>query len=160
MSWINLNDNGIAQHLGADLLPGRGHDREAVRAHQRSGLVLHSCQALVHPAGQRTVLYVLCAASLILFMNMAPPQTTGLWLVVGLYILNGLLNAVWTYIFFERHLLGWAFVDALAIAATALMMLLVVGPYSQAASWCLLPYFLWACFATLLSYRIVLLNRD
>lgn len=104
-----------------------------------------------------TIIYVLTAISLILFINNA--QGSPLFQpVVALYIVNGILNAAWSYIFFTKHFLGVAVVDAAILSITVLLIILLSWRYSTAASMLLVPYFIWVSFATYLTYAIYKIN--
>ena len=104
-----------------------------------------------------TLIYIFSAASLIQFLRAAKGKPL-FALIIGLYILNGIINAAWSYIFFSRHLLMTAVIDAALIAFTVLIMILSVWQYSKLSALLLVPYFLWASFATFLSYTIFKLN--
>ncbi len=104
-----------------------------------------------------TVIYILCAISLIMFVNRGRGRPL-FWPIVALYVFNGVVNAAWSYIFFTRHLIGPAVIDAVLIALTAGLMMVLVWPWSRAASLLLLPYVLWVSFASYLTYAIYLLN--
>jgi tryptophan-rich sensory protein len=104
-----------------------------------------------------TVIYILSAVSLILFVNRGR-EGPFFWPTIGIYVLNGIINAAWSYIFFTRHLIGLAVIDALLIALTVALMMVLAWPYSKASSLLLLPYFLWVSFASYLTYAIYLLN--
>ena len=104
-----------------------------------------------------TLIYIFSAASLIQFLRAAKDKPL-FALIIGLYILNGIINAAWSYIFFSRHLLMSAVIDAALIAFTVLIMILSVWQYSKLSALLLVPYFLWASFATFLSYTIFKLN--
>ncbi|MDH4232515.1 MAG: tryptophan-rich sensory protein [Nitrospirota bacterium] len=104
-----------------------------------------------------TLIYILSAASLIQFLRAAKGKPL-FAIIIGLYILNGIINAAWSYIFFSRHLLMTAVIDAALIAFTVLIMIVSVWNYSKISAFLLAPYFLWASFATFLSYTIFRLN--
>ena len=104
-----------------------------------------------------TIIYLLTALSLIFFVQNARVKSF-LWTIVGLYILNGILNAAWSYIFFTRHLLGYAVIIAGLIGATVALMIYFVWKESKAAAFLLVPYLAWASFATYLTYDIYIMN--
>jgi tryptophan-rich sensory protein len=104
-----------------------------------------------------TVIYILTAISLIVFIKKAGGRSVFLP-AVGMFILNGLFNASWSYIFFTKHLLRLAFIDALLIWITVLILILLTWPIARLSSILLFPYFLWTSFATFLTYEIYRLN--
>lgn len=105
-----------------------------------------------------TVIYILAAASLIIFINRARHSPV-FWSVILLYIINGVLNALWSYLFFTMHFLGAAVFDAALLAATVAFIMMLARRYSYLASVLLMPYFLWVSFATYLAYDIFRLNQ-
>jgi benzodiazapine receptor len=104
-----------------------------------------------------TVIYILSAVSLIVFVN-AARYKKDIWVLLGLYLLNGVINVLWSYIFFVKHLLFLAFIDALFIWVTVGLLMVCTWSYSRLSSMLLVPYFLWVSFATYLNFIIYRLN--
>lgn len=104
-----------------------------------------------------TVIYILAAISFILFIN-AGKGMPFYTMITGSYIVNGVINAAWSYIFFTKHLLGLAVLDAALIGITVAVMIALTWRSSKAASLLLVPYLCWVSFATYLSYTIYRLN--
>jgi len=104
-----------------------------------------------------TVIYILTAASLILYINRARGDGS-VSRTVGVFVLNGIFNAAWSYIFFTRHMVGLAVADAAVIGLSVLVMMVLVWRRSIASSLLLLPYLAWTAFATFLNYEIYGLN--
>lgn len=104
-----------------------------------------------------TVIYILTAVSLIVFTNIAKNKKV-FWPVIGLYLVNGIVNAAWSYIFFTKHLLGLAVIDAGLIGITVLLIIVFAWRYSKAASILLIPYLGWVSFAAYLTYAIYRMN--
>jgi len=104
-----------------------------------------------------TIVYIFTAISLIVFISRARSSPV-FWLVILLYIVNGLLNAFWSYLFFVQHFLGLAVFDAALLAATLTLIMIMARRYSYLASVLLMPYFLWVCSATYLAFDIFRLN--
>jgi tryptophan-rich sensory protein len=78
---------------------------------------------------------------------------------LGLFLLQLVLNALWTPLFFGMRRPGLALIDImamwLAIAATTIAFYSV----SRMAAYLLIPYWLWVSFATMLNATIWWLNR-
>jgi tryptophan-rich sensory protein len=79
-------------------------------------------------------------------------------LFVGLYILNGVLNILWSFLFFRLQRPDFAQMEVpflwLSIAAPMVMLYIYAG-----WTWIfLLPYLLWVSFAAFLNFTIVRLN--
>ena len=104
-----------------------------------------------------TIIFILSTVSLILFLKHGQGRPR-FRLIISLYICNGLLNAAWSYLFFTKHLLGLAVIDAGLIAITVLLIILWSWHYSRLAAALLIPYFGWVSFATYLTYVIFKMN--
>ncbi|KWX56644.1 TspO/MBR family protein [Mycobacterium sp. NAZ190054] len=72
---------------------------------------------------------------------------------------NLVLNAGWSWIFFNRRQLGPAAVVAAALTASSADLARRAGAVDAKAGLALAPYPLWCAFATVLSTRIWQLNR-
>ena len=85
------------------------------------------------------------------------------WLHVPAYLLfisQLLVNLSWTPIFFKNHNLLKAFLLCLLLALLVFLTMVVFFFISKLAALLFLPYFLWCCFAVILSFEIWELNSD
>ncbi|CAF1729659.1 TspO/MBR family protein [Bacillus subtilis] len=73
-------------------------------------------------------------------------------------LINYVLNQAFSYFQFTQKNLLAASLDCLLVAITAIILLIIAKKYSRAASYLLLPYFLWSAFATFLSFTINSMN--
>lgn len=80
------------------------------------------------------------------------------WLVAGLFVINGLLNIGWNYLFFTLRRPDLALVEVAFLWASILALVIVLFPISRPASLLLVPYLVWVGIAALLNHRIVQLN--
>lgn len=104
-----------------------------------------------------TIIFILSAVAVILIWDARKKFENFNWLV-GLLVLNGLLNIFWSYVFFVQHLLGWAIVEMVVLNLTTLAIIFWTWNRQRLAAWLFVPYFLWVSFATYLAYSIWLLN--
>lgn len=116
----------------------------------------------IAPSGQVigvvwTVLYVLIAASGLLFWNKSEKDKY-FSLIVGIFLANAVLNAFWSYVFFSLNEIGWAVVVSAAMAITIYLLITLLYKRQKVASILLIPYALWVSFATYLNYLIWTLN--
>ncbi len=79
--------------------------------------------------------------------------------LMRLYLLNGILNLAWSYIFFQGHSPFWGGVEILAIWLTIVLLMRNGWPVSRLGALLLLPYLLWVSFATVLTWSIFAMNR-
>lgn len=73
-------------------------------------------------------------------------------------LINYVLNQAFSYFQFTQKNLLAASLDCLLVAITAIVLLIIAKKYSRAASYLLLPYFLWSAFVTFLSFTINSMN--
>ncbi len=107
---------------------------------------------LVWPA-----IFILTAYSLITFINEARPSPL-FGIVIRLYLVNGIMNAAWSFIFFTAQQLSFAVLAAVAIAGSVCLIMILARAHSYKAAILLLPYFAWSSLGALLSYDIFRLN--
>jgi len=74
------------------------------------------------------------------------------------FLLQLVLNAIWSIIFFGLHSPLWAFVDIVAMWLAIVWTMILFYKVSKPAMWLLLPYILWVSFAAYLNYSILMLN--
>lgn len=84
-------------------------------------------------------------------------RSSGLTGAVGaliLFIIQLMLNAIWSWIFFGLHMPGLAFVEIAVLWLTILVTTIAFWQHSPLAGWLLIPYLLWVGFASLLNFSI------
>lgn len=80
------------------------------------------------------------------------------WVIALLFILNAILNVLWSYLFFTLNFIDIALIEMVFLNLTNLLLIILLWSVSRWASLLLLPYFLWVSFATYLTYQIWFLN--
>lgn len=127
-----------------------------------------------------TILFILIAISVLIFWNgSASPRQGGAGhrqgdpsspqlsfserdsrfkLATIVFVLNAILNVLWSYVFFVKHFFSLAIYDAGALGLTVILLIFLIRPYSRKAAVLLMPYAIWVAFATYLTYAIYILN--
>lgn len=82
----------------------------------------------------------------------------GAALPLGLFVLQLVLNATWSYVFFGRHEVGLAFIEILALWGAILWTLIEFWRISPMSGILLVPYLIWVTFAAVLNFTIWQLN--
>jgi len=77
---------------------------------------------------------------------------------VWLYMLQLVLNAAWTPIFFGAHELGWALAEIIVLWFAIVVTLLAFLNVSRVAGGMLVPYLVWVSFATFLNLTLWRMN--
>lgn len=103
-----------------------------------------------------TSLYVMMAiAGCTLWSRRTLPQGK---LCVTLFGIQTLMNWLWSFIFFEWHLLGLAFGWIIVMIALTVILIKTSWTHARPAAILLIPYLLWISFASYLSGSIWFLN--
>ena len=77
----------------------------------------------------------------------------------SLFIAQLILNFCWSFIFFNRHEIGWAFAEIILLWLFILFTIFAFAKVSKPAAWLLVPYISWVSFAAMLNYTIWQLNK-
>jgi tryptophan-rich sensory protein len=78
---------------------------------------------------------------------------------LALFILQLVLNGLWSILFFGLRAPGWAFVEIVFLLGAILLTLVSFWRVTVPAGILLVPYLAWVSFATVLNGSIWLLNR-
>ncbi len=101
------------------------------------------------------ILYTLMAVSLYLVIKSSHPRRK---LAIGIFMLQLVLNAAWSFLFFQYHLLLISLVEIILMLATIVAFSVVSYRINKTVSYCFIPYIVWVSFATLLNVGIWYLN--
>ena len=74
------------------------------------------------------------------------------------FMIQLVLNALWSIIFFGLHSPLWALVCIIAMWLAIIWTMALFYKISKPAMWLLLPYILWVSFASYLNFSIWMLN--
>src|SRR5512132_1651696 len=75
-----------------------------------------------------------------------------------LWLLQLILNGLWSWLFFGLHRPILALIDILGLLATICFFIVSAGKISRTAAWLFVPYALWVGVATALNFAIWRLN--
>ncbi len=104
-----------------------------------------------------TVLYLLMAvAAWLLWRRYGLAAAV---LPLSFFVLQLVLNASWTWLFFGRHEIGAALIDILALWVVIVITIVLFWGHMTLAGVLLLPYLAWVSFASILNGTIWSLNR-
>lgn len=79
-------------------------------------------------------------------------------IALGVFMIQLVLNTLWSIIFFGFHNPGAAFVEMIFLWLAILSTIISFFKISKPAAWLLAPYIIWVSFAAYLNYTIWILN--
>ena len=105
-----------------------------------------------------TILYLLMAIALWLVWKSNGPETqkTQACLVFAAQLF---LNFWWSILFFKLQCPLCAFVEIIVMICLIIITIIKFSEISNTAAWLLVPYISWVCFATILNYKLWVLNK-
>jgi len=111
-----------------------------------------------------TILYILATISALIFWNSHAPfggvqRDSRFWWITTIFIVNAVLNVLWSLIFFNLHQIYAAFWEAVILGLSVVALVVMIWPISIWASVLLAPYAVWVAFASYLTYSVWVLNR-
>jgi translocator protein len=104
-----------------------------------------------------TVLYLTIAVSGWLVWRKSSLASAALPLAI--YLVQLVLNAAWTPIFFGLRRPDLAFIEIVMLWLSIIATIAAFHPVNVKAAWMLLPYLVWVTFAAALNFTVWRLNR-
>lgn len=105
-----------------------------------------------------TLIFALAATSGFMALRATPHGHSRAPRIIALFAINGLLNILWSALFFQLRRPDWALLEVSLLWLSILALIIVIAPASRTASALLLPYLLWVSFAAVLNYALVVRN--
>lgn len=103
-----------------------------------------------------TTLYTLMGISF--FMVLQKTKTPQRTIAIRIFWIQLALNFCWSFLFFQFHLLGLAFIEILMMWTCIILMIKSFYSINKTAAILQLPYLLWVSFASLLNASLWYLN--
>ena len=79
-------------------------------------------------------------------------------IATGIFLIQLVLNVLWSYLFFGWHMLMAATIDIVALFVMICFMMYLFYHIKHVAAYLLIPYVLWVAFATVLCATIWIMN--
>jgi len=105
-----------------------------------------------------TVIFILIATSGVIAWDHAADAATRRNLLI-LFAINGVLNVLWSPLFFKLRRPDWAFRELIAFWLSVLALVVFIAGISAEAAWIIAPYLVWVTFAGVLNWSVVQLNK-
>ena len=104
-----------------------------------------------------TSLYIMMGIALFLVWNSGAAEDVKRT-AVTLFIVQLVLNFLWSFVFFYAQQPGWALVNIILMWIFIFLTILWFGKISSLSAWLLVPYICWVSFAIVLNFAIWKLN--
>ena len=104
-----------------------------------------------------TVIFALCCVSILIVWNKYSREKH-FGLIIGLFILNAIINVGWNILFFTNQQLALAFFQAILLTFNVILLVVLIWRFCPFAATCLLPYSIWVIFSTILTLNVWILN--
>ncbi|NDP21299.1 MAG: tryptophan-rich sensory protein [Paludibacter sp.] len=103
-----------------------------------------------------TLLYLLMGIAVALIWHTPHPDKKR---ALQLFVAQFVLNLAWSYIFFNLHELGLAFVEIITLLIVIIFTIVAFYKINRKAAFLMIPYLCWVSFASVLNFSIWFLNR-
>ena len=77
---------------------------------------------------------------------------------IAIYLMQLVLNLMWSFIFFYAHQIGVALIEIVFLLFIIILNAVTFYKIDKTAGLLYIPYILWVSFATVLTYNIFILN--
>jgi len=104
-----------------------------------------------------SLLYLLMAAAAWLVWRQRIQE--GAWLALALFMVQLILNGLWSFVFFGLRRPGAALVEIVVLLAAIAMTAMRFAEFSRLAFWLMTPYGAWVLYASYLNFGIWRLNK-
>ena len=104
-----------------------------------------------------TVIFALTALAGLKALD-ATPDRRARRVILAALLLNGVLNILWSLLFFRLRRPDWALVEVGFLWASVALLIVVLGRHSRTAGVLLVPYLVWVSLAAALNAAVVRLN--
>jgi tryptophan-rich sensory protein len=104
-----------------------------------------------------TLIFALAALAGILYWQ-RPASRSARLQILAAFALNAFLNTLWSLLFFRLKRPDLALDEVGFLWLSIVVLIVLIGRGSRAASWLLAPYLAWVSFAAVLNWKITQLN--
>lgn len=105
-----------------------------------------------------SLLYTMLGVALALVWDQKDVSSRLRSTAISLFLIQLVLNLVWSPVFFKMQALVAALIIIVSLILMIVLTIRAFGKVNKTASYLLIPYLCWVCFATILNAAIVYLN--
>ena len=103
-----------------------------------------------------TVIFILSAIAWVRAYDVTT-NTRDIVILAVLFLVNGILNALWSLLYFKLHRPDWSLIEAIFLWLSVLLIILMMKNYKMGAL-LMMPYLIWVSCAIALNYETIRLN--
>jgi len=92
------------------------------------------------------------------FLVWKQSETRSIKVPAVLFVAQLILNALWSILFFGMKNPAFGFIEIIILWIFIVLCFVKFYPVSKTAAWLMLPYLLWVSFASVLNFKIWMLN--
>jgi len=104
------------------------------------------------------VLYTMIVISVVIVLETKKTKKKYKTIAIGLFLINGVLNAIYSILFFGIKNILLAFLEQPLLIASVLLLMWCLYKINKIATYMLIPYLLWICFGAVLTGITLFLN--
>jgi len=105
-----------------------------------------------------TLIYIMIAISVIIVLGAPKEQSRHKTMAISLFLINGILNGMYSILFFGMQSLLFAFAELPLLIASIVLLIMCTFKINKVASYLLIPYLVWVCFAAVLTGMTLFMN--
>ncbi len=100
-----------------------------------------------------TIIFLLGSIFVLIIWNKYSQQRY-FGLIIGLYILNAIINVGWNILFFGHQQLGLAFLQAILLFSNLILIIVLIWKFCPPATSLNFPYSIWVLLSTILTLNV------
>jgi benzodiazapine receptor len=104
-----------------------------------------------------SILYLLMATAAWLIWRQRIHENV--WLALALFVVQLILNGLWSFVFFGLRMPGAALVEIIVLLGAIAVTAIRFAEFSRPAFWLMIPYGAWVLYASYLNFGIWRLNK-
>ncbi len=103
------------------------------------------------------IIFVFTSISILIIWNRYSKEQN-FSLIIGLFVLNAVINVGWSILFYTQQQLGLALFESVLLMFTISLLIGLIWRFCPLAACMLFPYSVWVLFATVLTLNVWMMN--
>jgi len=103
------------------------------------------------------IIFVFTSLSILIIWNRYSKERN-FSLIIGLFVLNAIINVGWSILFYTQQQLGLALFESILLMFNIFLLIGLIWRFCPIAACMLFPYSVWVIFATALTLNVWIIN--